>query len=85
MNYKKWLYLGIIILISSFLAGILGTVWGIYSSFDALKTIETTGISSVSVGIENALFWTVFSVIGCVIGLIIIIIGGIKTYRQSKS
>jgi biopolymer transport protein ExbB/TolQ len=86
MNYKKLLYGGIIIFVGSFLVGILGTVWGIYGSFDALKTSEGAGgIDMVGVGIENALLWTIFGIIGAIIGLVLVTIGGVKGYRQGKN
>jgi biopolymer transport protein ExbB/TolQ len=85
MNYKKWLFSGIIIFIVSILVGILGTVWGIYNSFDALKTNEgASGIGEVGAGLENAVFASAFSLIGSLIGLILIVIGGVKAYRQRK-
>lgn len=84
MNYKKWLFSGAILFLGSFLVGILGTVWGIYGSFEALENNETAGIGSVSVGIENALIFTVFAIIGSIVGMILMIFGGIKAYRQSK-
>lgn len=86
MNYRKWLYNGTIIFVISILVGILGTIWGIYSSFDALKTSEgAKGIDDVGTGIENAVFAGAFSLIGGLIGLILITIGGVKAYRLRKS
>ncbi|HSK74125.1 MAG TPA: MotA/TolQ/ExbB proton channel family protein [Pyrinomonadaceae bacterium] len=83
MNYKKWLFGGAVLFLGSIVVGILGTVWGIYSSFKVLGNSEA-GIGSVGAGIENALIFTVFAIIGSIVGMILMIIGGIKAYRQSK-
>ena len=80
-NYKKWLYSGAIIFIVSFPAGIIGAIWGISSSFDALKTNETASIDAVSGGIEKALFFTVFFLITGLVGFVILIIGILKMRR----
>lgn len=85
MHHKKWLYSGIIIFIVSLLAGVLGTVWGVYDSFDALKTSEgAAGIDAVGAGIRNALLWNIFGITGAVVGIILIVIGAVKNRRQSK-
>ena len=83
-NYKKWLYSGAVILIGSISAGIIGAIWGISSSFDALKTNESAGIGAVGGGIEKAFFFTVFFLITGLAGFVILIIGILKM-RRSKS
>jgi len=86
MNYKKLLYGGIIVFIVSTLVGILGTLWGIYNSFDALKTNDgASGLGNVQAGLNNAFIASAFWLIGSLIGLILIVIGGVKAYRQNKS
>lgn len=85
MNHKKWLYSGIAVFIVTTLIGILGTFWGVYSSFDALERAENSGIGPVSAGIQNALIFTIVGLLGSTIGIALIVVGGIKVYRQSKS
>ncbi|MGI8467705.1 MAG: hypothetical protein ACR2N3_04565 [Pyrinomonadaceae bacterium] len=80
MNYRKWLYSGAIILSASLVAGVLGIVLGIHSSFNSLNMDETAGIGAVGGSVVNALF----SIIGSVFGLILIAIGGFKAYQQGK-
>lgn len=84
MSYKKLIYSGIIIILASFLIGILGAFWGIHNSFDALRTNETASIDAVGAGIEKALLSTIISIIGLFVGLILIIVGGVKANRQLK-
>ena len=83
MSYKKWLFSGIIIFVGSLLLGFLGMIWGIHNAFDALRTNETAGIGQVGVGIETALISTVVSIIGIIIGLVLIIFGIVKA-KQNK-
>ncbi len=85
MNYRKWLYSGIAIFIGSLLVGILGTIWGVYSSFDALETAESAGIGLVGAGIQNALIFTIVGLVGSAFGIVLIVIGGVKAYRKSKN
>jgi biopolymer transport protein ExbB/TolQ len=80
-NYKKWLYSGLAIFIGSNVAGILGIIWGVFSSFDALKANESAGIGAVGGGIEKALFFTVFFLITGFVGFVILIIGILKMRR----
>lgn len=83
-NCKKWLYSGAAIFIVSIPAGIVGAIWGISSSFDALKTNESAGIDAVRGGIEAALYSTVFFTITGLIGLAFLMIGVYKM-RKFKS
>lgn len=82
MNHKKLIYIGIIILSSSIIIGTIGTVWGIFGSFQGLRVSETAGIGAVSAGIESAILFTVFSIVGTVSGLILIIVGIVKGRRN---
>jgi biopolymer transport protein ExbB/TolQ len=52
-DYKKWLYAGAAILLISLLGLILGTYWGISSSFAALETNESASIDAMSGGIKQ--------------------------------
>lgn len=82
MNYKKWLYGGLVVFLFSSVVGLLGTVWSIYGSFDELKSAENAGIGSVGVGIENALYSTILGLFGSVVGITLILVGIIKAYRR---
>jgi biopolymer transport protein ExbB/TolQ len=83
-NYKKWLYSGAAIFIVSNIAGLVGLAWGIYSSFDALKTNESAGIGAVGEGIGSALFFTVFFLITGFVGFLLFIIGVLKMRRYKS-
>lgn len=85
MNYKKLLYIGVFIILVSILIGVIGTLWGIIYSFVALESAETVGIGEVGAGIEYALFFTVISIIGSVVGSILAVFGGVKLQRNKKS
>lgn len=84
MNHKKLIYIGIAILSSSIIVGTLGTIWGIFSSFQGLRVSETAGIGAVSSGIESAILFTFFSIVGTVSGLILIIVGIVKGRRNES-
>ena len=73
---------GVVLLTVSILIGLGGTIWGIYSSFDALHTNESAGIGAVGGGIQNALVSTIVSIIGSAIGIILIIVGAIRSRRS---
>jgi hypothetical protein len=62
-------------------ASVLGIVFGIYSSFAALKTSESAGIGAVSGSIEFALLSSIF----IFVGFIFVIIGVVKLYKNSKT
>lgn len=84
MNYKKLLFSGIAIFLASNIIGFLVTFWGIRSSFSALEANETSGIGAVGTGPEMALVFTIIQITGTIIGIILMIVGGIKAYQQSK-
>lgn len=86
MSYKKPLYSGIIICAISLVAGFLWTFLGIYGSFEALRSNDgTESIAVVGEGIESAFLGSVITIAGLLIGLILVAIGGVKAYKQSKS
>lgn len=58
-----------------------GIVAGIFLSFQALKTNESAGIGAVGSGIQFALI----SNIVFFVGLLILIVGLVKFYRDRKS
>ncbi len=78
MNYKKLLYCGIAVFLVSTMVGIVGTVWSIYGSFDAMKANESAGIGAVGGGIERALIVTLVTLAGCVVGIGMMIYAGVK-------
>lgn len=84
-NYKKWLYSGLAIVVVSMLGAVIGVVWGMSSSFAALKTNESAGLGAVSSGIYTALIFNILFLVTGLIGIIVSVIGGIKGYRQSKA
>ena len=66
---------GIVLVILSPLAGIIGTVWSLYGSFNALERNESAGIGAVGGEIANALIFTICGLLGAIIGVVMIIIG----------
>ncbi len=63
------------------LFSLIGIVAGIFLSFQALKTNESAGIGAVGSGIQFALI----SNIVFFVGLLILIVGLVKFYRDRKS
>jgi len=70
--------IGIAVLTLSFVVGLAGTAWSIYSSFRALGMAENAGIGAVGNEIGRALLFSVGGLIGSVIGLLVIIFGRSK-------
>ena len=83
-NYKKWLYSGIAILVISLFGAMVGFYWGISSSFAALKMNESAGIGAVGDGIQTALIFNILFLFTSLVGMILLVIGGIKGYRHSR-
>ena len=71
--------LGLALLVVSPLAGLLGTVVSIYLSFSALNGVENAGIGSVGNQIMHALLFTAAGIAGCLVGLVLFIVGRPKT------
>jgi biopolymer transport protein ExbB/TolQ len=70
--------LGIAVLVLSPIVGILGTAVSIYLSFSALEIAENSGIGAVGNQIGKALLFTVGGLIGCLVGLVLFIVGRSK-------
>lgn len=83
-NYKKWLYTGIASLVISLVGGFVGVIWGISSSFSALEMNESAGIGAVGNGIYMALIFNILFVFTSLVGMILLVIGGIKGYKHSR-
>ena len=77
MFAKILIGIGILMVLSS-LAGIVG---GIFSSFQALKSNESAGIGSVGFGLQFALFSNILFFVG----LIVLIVGCVKLYRDKRA
>ena len=68
--------LGIALLLISPLVGVLGTVISIYLSFSALDAAnQNAGIGAVGNQITRALLFSAAGVVGCLIGLVMLIVG----------
>lgn len=84
-NFKKWLYSGVAVLVISLVGGLVGVYWGISSRFSSLVTNESAGIGAVGAGsIFTALIFTVVVLFTSLVGMILLVIGGIKGYRHSR-
>ena len=66
---------GIVLAIVSPLVGIVGTVWSIYGSFDTLARSEAAGLDPVGAGLRYAMIFTVFGLLGTVLGTLMIVLG----------
>ena len=62
-------------------AGLFGTIAGIYESFASIKFNETAGIGAVGAG----LWFALLSNIGFFGGLLLLIIGIVKLARKARS
>lgn len=63
------------------LAGISGTIWGIYQSFGALENAQNAGIGTVGGGIRFALICNILGIAA----IIPLIIGLVKLSKTPKS
>ena len=84
MKKNKLLVAGAVIFIVSVIVGILGTAFGVLSSFTALNSAESAGIERVGNGIESSMLFTASSLIGSTVGLVLLAAGAIASYRRSK-
>ena len=84
MNSKKLIYGGLILLSVSLIIPGLIVMWGIHSSFEALRTNQTAGIEAVGAGIEVGVVASFLGIAGFVIGTILIVIGFKKANREPK-
>ena len=76
MTSKVLIGIGVLLILVS----LIGIVAGIFLSFQALKTNESAGIGAVGSGIQLALV----SNIVFFVGLLILIVGLVKFYRDRK-
>lgn len=81
MKRNRWLISGIVIFLVSILIGVAGIAQGILRSLVALDQAENAGIGAVSSGIERALLFNLISLIGSVLGIVLIVIGAVKVNR----
>ena len=75
MAISKKQKIGVAVIVSSLVLGMGGTVWSIFSAFEALATAENAGIGAVGDPIRNALVFTVGGLVGTVIGVLLLIFG----------
>jgi biopolymer transport protein TolQ len=76
MSWKVWVMSGILLM----LAGMFGTVWGIYRSFQSLATEQTAGIGAVG----DAIGFALICCLGGIAAMIPLIIGLVKLYKSTK-
>lgn len=81
-SFARITVLGIVLVILSPLVGIIGTVWSIYGSFQALERNESAGIGAVGGMIFFALIFTICGILGVLIGAVMIIIGTRRTRKN---
>ena len=81
-NFKGWFYSRLAIILASILVGLLLTIFGISSSFDAMKTAETAGIGNVTGGIDTAIVGIGVSFLGLIVGGVFVFVGFNKSRRK---
>lgn len=69
---------GVVVALLSCLLGIGGTIWNISASFSSLEKSESAGIGAVGADIERALIFTIVSIVGLLIGILLILVGAIS-------
>ena len=70
--------IGVAVLVGSWVGGLAGTVWSIYSTFRSLAAVENAGIGSIGGLVGNAILFTVAGLVGSTIGFLLIILGRSK-------
>ena len=80
--YKNWLFSGTAVFFISLVAAVLGTVWNIRDSFDSMVKNESAGTGAVGAGIQYALLSSVLGLVGCTIGIVLVLIGVYKARRR---
>ncbi len=73
---RKFIIAGVAIVVASCLIGLGGVIWNISASFSALETSEIRGIGAVGGGgIERAIVFSVASIIGSLLGCVLVVVG----------
>lgn len=85
MTSKKLLYIGLIIFLVSTIGGSLGTVLAFFDFFSDPNPNEKVGLDAFYQGVYIAMIFSLIGTFGIIIGLILMIIGGIKLSQTSKS
>ena len=70
---------GIAVVLLSLLVGGLGTITCIYLSFTELQANENAGIGAVGDQLAHAVLFTAGGIVGCVVGLVLLIVGRSKS------
>lgn len=85
MTSKKLLYIGLIIFLVFTIGGTLGALLAFFDFYSDPNINETIGLEGFYQGVYNAMIISLIGVFGTVVGLILMIIGGIKLSQDSKS
>ena len=72
---RKFIIAGVVIAVASCLVGLGGVIWNISASFSALEMSESRGIGAVGGGIEKAVLFSVASMIGLLLGCVLVVVG----------
>ena len=70
--------LGIAVLVVSPVVGLLCAVLSVYLSFAALHGAKNSGIGAIGNDIAHAILFLAGGIIGCVVGLVLFVIGRSK-------
>jgi len=77
--------IGVLLFVIFILGGIIGTFYGIYSSFGALDSAEHGGIGPVGDGLRTAIIFAIVAIVGSVIGIILFVVGTINRRKAPSS
>ncbi len=83
MNYKPWLISGVIIFIVSIACGTLGMLWWMWDVTQN-QTHQTRINSDGSFDTPGVMYAALFMLVGCLIGGVLIFVGGLKAYSREK-
>lgn len=78
MNKKKLRNVGLLIFVVSIVGGAIGTVLGIYWSFQGLAAAESGGLGPISDGLGFGLVSALVGILGALVG------GGVLAYSGLK-
>ena len=78
MKNKKLRNVGLVMMLISLAGGMIGTVVGIYWSFQGLAAAESGGLKPISDGISFALASALIGVLGSLVGGLLLAYSGLK-------
>lgn len=84
MNPRKMIYLGVFVVVASFLTPSIFGLWAFYNAFQNLRTNDTDGIGAVGGIFEVAFFGGLLAIVGILTGTALILVGSYKSKNRSE-